>query len=203
MKTRVEEKFDQLIKEGFHELLKPLGFKKKGNNFYLKCNGIGQIVNVQKSMSSTKQDIKFTINIGIFIPEHWLVEYNFFNKTIPDYPTEPECSIRRRIGTIKKQEDIWYNLNADINENDLITEMKRNINDFILPYFNALDNKDKIVQRLEGLELGVSPLDKLIIYAELNYIDKAKQEYEKLLSEKKSLGFRNTVKEYGAKYKLD
>ena len=33
MKTPTEVKFDKIVKVGFHEVLKPLGFKKKGNNF--------------------------------------------------------------------------------------------------------------------------------------------------------------------------
>ena len=49
MKTISEIKFDKVIKDGFHEILKPLGFKKKANNFYLKLDTIGQIINVQKS----------------------------------------------------------------------------------------------------------------------------------------------------------
>ena len=39
MKTSTEVKFDNIIKQGFHEILKPKGFKKKGNNFYLKLKG--------------------------------------------------------------------------------------------------------------------------------------------------------------------
>jgi hypothetical protein len=59
MKTVSGIKFDRIIKEGFHELLKPMGFKKKANNFYL---------------------IRFTINTGIFVPEFWVVFYDYRDK---------------------------------------------------------------------------------------------------------------------------
>jgi hypothetical protein len=65
MKTISEIKFDKVIKDGFHEILKSLGFKKKANNFYLKLDTIGQIINVQKSAFGNKDCISFTINTGI------------------------------------------------------------------------------------------------------------------------------------------
>ena len=91
MKTVSEAKFDQIIKESFQELLKPLGFKKKANNFYLQLDGLGQIVNIQKSNYGTKDSIRFTINTGIFVPEYWLAYCNYRIVGNPEYPTEPEC----------------------------------------------------------------------------------------------------------------
>lgn len=71
MKTLTEKKFDRVIKEGFHEVLKPLGFKKKANNFYLQRQDLGQIINIQKSGYFSKDHISFTINTGLFLPEYW------------------------------------------------------------------------------------------------------------------------------------
>jgi hypothetical protein len=86
MKTASEEKFDSLIKD-CHQILKPLGFKKKGNNFFLKKNDFGQHLNFQKSSFRTREDISFTINTGIFLPEYWsTMDYNN-GKSIPDFPT--------------------------------------------------------------------------------------------------------------------
>ncbi|MDQ1150312.1 DUF4304 domain-containing protein [Sphingobacterium zeae] len=63
MRTETQEKFDRIIKESFIEILKPLGFKKKAKkNFYLPLEKIGHIINIQKSIYSTKDDIRFTVN---------------------------------------------------------------------------------------------------------------------------------------------
>jgi len=67
-----------------------LAFKKKGNNFYLQLDNIGQIVNVQKSMWGNKSKIDFTLNIGIFVPEYRRAYYKF-DKPTPNYPTEPDA----------------------------------------------------------------------------------------------------------------
>ncbi|CAM3654706.1 DUF4304 domain-containing protein [Sphingobacterium prati] len=93
MKTETQEKFDRIIKESFIEILKPLGFKKKANNFYLPLEKIGHIINIQKSYYSTKDGIRFTINVGIFSPEYWLACYNYHNEEIPAFPAEHECLI--------------------------------------------------------------------------------------------------------------
>lgn len=203
MKTISEIKFDKIIKDGFHEILKPLGFKKKANNFYLKLNTIGQIINVQKSAFGNKDSISFTINTGIFVPEYWLAFYNYSDKGLPDYPTEPECFIRKRIGNLRNQHDTWYYIKERTDEQQLIDEMKKNLTNFILPYFDRLNSTEKMLQELDKADIMMTPLDKLIIYGELKQFDKAKREYEELLNNKANPHFLMTVKEFGQKYGLD
>jgi hypothetical protein len=203
MKTISEIKFDKIIKDGFHEILKPLGFKKKANNFYLKLDTIGQIINVQKSAWGNKNNIDFTINTGIFVPEYWLAYYDFSEKGLPDYPTEPECLIRKRIGNIRNQHDTWYHIKETTDEEKLIVEMRKNLTEFILPYFDRLNSTEKMLQELEKADMMMTPLGKLIVYGELKQFDKAKREYEGLLNNKTNPHFLMTVKEYGQKYSLD
>ena len=203
MKTTSEIKFDKIIKDGFHEILKPLGFKKKANNFYLKLDTIGQIINVQKSAFGNKDSISFTINTGIFVPEYWLAFYNYSDKGLPDYPTEPECLIRKRIGNLRNQHDTWYYIKERTDEQQLIDEMKKNLTNFILPYFDRVNGTEKMLQELNDTNMMIAPLGKLIIYGELKQLDKAKREYEELLNNKINPHFLMTVKEYGQKYGLD
>lgn len=204
MKTQTELKFDKIIKEGFHEILKPLGFKKKGNNFYLQLQDLGQIINIQKSAYGSKDSISFTINTGLFIPEYWLEVYNYHDKDIPAFPTEPECLIRKRIGALKNQKDTWYDLNQSTDENSIIIEMRENLNEFILPYFGTVKTKQDYLDLIDNEKLFIEPLAKLIIYSQHKQFDKAKIEYTKLLSEKwRHPSFIATIKEYGLKYGLD
>lgn len=203
MKTISEIKFDKIIKDGFHEILKPLGFKKKANNFYLKLDTIGQIINIQKSAFGNKYSISFTINTGIFVPEYWLAFYNFSDKGLPDYPTEPECLIRKRIGNLRNQHDTWYEIKEPTDEQQLIDEMKKNLTNYILPYFDRINSTEKMLQELDKPDMMMTPLGKLIVYSEFKQFDKAKREYEGLLNNKINPHFLMTVKEYGQKYGLD
>ncbi|GAO43346.1 DUF4304 domain-containing protein [Flavihumibacter petaseus] len=203
MKTTSELKFDKILKDGFYEILKPLGFKKKANNFYLKLYSIGQIINVQKSAFGNKDSISFTINTGIFVPEYWLAFYNYSDKGLPDYPTEPECLIRKRIGNLRNQHDTWYYIKERTEEQQLIAEMRKNLTDFILPYFDRMNSTEKMLQELDNSDMMMTPLGKLIVYGELKKFDKARREYEGLLKNKENPHFLMTVKEYGQKYGLD
>lgn len=57
MKTSIEVKFDNIIKQGLHEVLKSKGFRRKNNNFYLQLPELGQIINIQKSSYYSKDHI--------------------------------------------------------------------------------------------------------------------------------------------------
>lgn len=202
MKTTAELKFDRIIKEGFHEILKPLGFKKKGNNFYLQLPELGQIINIQKSAYYSKEKIHFTINTGIFIPEYWLAFYNFHDGTPPVFPTEPECLVRKRIGNLRNQKDTWYDITEATDENGMISEMKENLELFILPYFNNLKTINQFLELIETENLLSRAYDKLIVYGEFKLSDKAQNEYDKLLKETRNPYTLESIKEYGQKYGL-
>ncbi|MGZ3940139.1 MAG: DUF4304 domain-containing protein, partial [Flavisolibacter sp.] len=200
MKTRTEIKFYAIIKQSFHEFLKPRGFKKKGNNFYLQLPELGQIINIQKSSFYSKDHILFTVNTGIFIPEHWMGLIYNQGKDLPSFPTEPECLIRKRIGELRKQHDKWYDLDEKSDELKLISEMKDNLERYILPYCHTLSTREDVLKFLDANQLHMQPLGKLIVYGELHLIDKAKREYDKMFREKLNPHFLETVKEYCQKY---
>lgn len=200
MKTVAEITFDRVIKEGFQAVLKPLGFKKKGNNFYLQLEDLGQIINVQKSVYYSKNFIHYTINTGLFIPEYWLTYFNYHDNVLPVYPTEPVCLVRKRIGELRKQQDTWYDIDEKTDVEKLIAEMGGNLHDFILPYFERAKTKQDFLLLMESGELGLSQLEKLIVYGENKMWDKAKEAYELLLEENRKSAFLASVKEYGKKY---
>lgn len=203
MKTLTESKFDQIIKNGFHDILKPKGFKKKAHNFYLRRQEIGQIVNIQKNSFYSKDRISFTINTGIFVPEYWAGLYYNIGKELPIFPTEPECLIRQRIGKLRNQNDTWYDVDEETDENEVIIEMRINLENYILPYFERTKTKDGFLEMLDKNELPLNQLGKLVVYGELNQILKAKLEYDKLLKESTNNHFIKTVQEYGRKYGLE
>lgn len=203
MKTATEIKFDKVIKDGFHEILKPLGFKKKANNFYLQRQELGQIINIQKSSFYSKDHLSFTINTGIFLPEYWTGLIYNEGKEIPGFPTESECLIRKRIGKLRNQHDTWYDIDEKTDENALIVEMRANLSKYILPYFDSTKTKEDFLNLLDSEKLILAPLGKLIVYSELKQFKKAKTEYLTILKEKTNPHFLETVKEYGQKYRLD
>ena len=203
MKTIVEQNFDSLIKDCFQTILKPLGFKKKGNNFYRQLPDLGQIINVQKSSSYSKEHIKFTINTGLFIPEYWLTFYNYHNGEIPDYPTEPICAIRQRIGQLKYNIDKWFDLEPNTDIVALKSETVDNILNHIVPYFEKSKTKADIIELLHDKDTPLDNFGRLIIFAEYNQLEKAQIEYDRLKQDKYIFrNMKSTLFEYRDKYKL-
>jgi hypothetical protein len=203
MKSIAETKFDKVVSDGFQATLKPLGFKKKGNNFYKQGNGIGHIINLQKSTYYSKDHIHFTINTAVFLPEYWATCYNYFGKQVPDYPTEPECILRQRIGDLRNENDKWFDITSDTDEEEMIQEMKINLNQFILPHFGRALTKEMLIDILDSDTTRVARLEKLIVFGELGEKEKAKKEFELMLTEAtRNPNFLVTLKEYGKKYGL-
>ncbi|WP_221390352.1 DUF4304 domain-containing protein [Dyadobacter sp. NIV53] len=200
MKTETQMKFERIVKSGFQEILKPLGFKKKGNNFYLQIQDFGHIVNLQKSSFSSKDHISFTTNVGIFIPEYWNIMYNYHDDDTPSFPTELVCAIRKRIGSLTGEGDVWFELNEETMEELIVDKMRQNLRDYILPYFKSFSTRENLIHNLDKEDIVSSPLARIIIYGEYNLNEKAKEEYVKLLASRITPAFRQTVKEYGAKY---
>ena len=197
MKTVTEQNFEIIIKDCFQTILKPLGFKKKGNNFYRQLQDLGQIINVQKSSLYSKDHISFTINTGLFIPEYWLTFYTYQNGTIPDYPTEPICAIRQRIGKLKYNIDKWFDLDPSTDIAALKNETIDNILNHILPYFEKAKTKAGIIQLLQDENTPLDKFGRLIIFGEYNQLEKAQVEYDRLKQDKYTFAnMKSTLFEY-------
>ena len=162
MKTASEEKFDSLMRD-CHLILKPFGFKKKGNNFFLKKDGFGQHINFQKSSFGTKDDISFTINTGIFLPEYWsAMEYNK-GKSIPDFPNGTDCMLIRRIGEMKGENDTWWNVNEGTSLTELTDTVLQNVRKVIIPYFNKIETKNDLKEVISSQPYSGTPFWKKMI----------------------------------------
>lgn len=201
MKTKAESIFDKVLKDCFHKTLKPLGFKKKESNFYLQLSELGQIINVQKSSHGSKTNISFTINTGIFIPEYFLAAYSYATE-VPNYPTEPICAVRQRIGELMGKNDLWYEINNNTSELDLLAQIQENLDQYILPYFAKLSTRELFIQALDASLLPLPILGKLMLYGELNEFEKARQEYALVTAGTRNIRVLTDAKELMAKYGL-
>ena len=202
MKTDTQIKFDTIVKEGFTPLLKPLSFKKKALNYYRRLAEVGHIINIQKSSYGDRDNIRFRINIGIFEPKFWLVEYDFKHTgQVPDYPTEPDCLIRKTINDLRGRKDLWYEIHNYTDEQKLIKEVQEDIQNYILPFFDQLDSVEKILSALEKDSnlLGIT-FDLLIFYAEHGQKEKVQTVYNHLLQKVNPLAeptLEGLAKKYG------
>ena len=147
MKTESEKKFDTLVSHVF-TFFKPLGYKKKGNNFrlYDKQAEFGKIVNFQKSVYGNKQCISFTINISIYLADY---EYHWSKgkRKSGENFAEASCVIRNRIDKFNWHHPIhpqWFDIKEETDFDKLKEEIDFN-------FVNAISYLDKIKTKKDVL----------------------------------------------------
>jgi hypothetical protein len=136
--------FAKILSNNISPYFKDLKYKKAGNNFKY-FNEIGKIVNFQKSQY---YNTRFTINIGIYLPEF---EYYFYDnhKISNEKFNESICAIRKRIGKLKKLEkDYWYELDEETEIENLKNELEDDIKNKIIPFLNRFNDKKNILEQL-------------------------------------------------------
>jgi hypothetical protein len=64
------------------------------------------VINVQKSAWGTRDEISFTVNLGVRWDE---ASHIFATRVGPQGPSESKCHIRQRLGILdKRPRDIWW-----------------------------------------------------------------------------------------------
>ncbi|MDR2204958.1 MAG: DUF4304 domain-containing protein [Flavobacteriaceae bacterium] len=149
-KTKTEKYFDDLVSHIF-TFFKPLGYKKKGNNFryYNEEGKWGEIINFQKNRWNTKLHIKFTVNIGLYMENH-KNDYNkhFLNdtKSVLDSFTIHLCYTQRRIGFITNyKEDKWFEVYDLVDYEKLKATLERDFVEFVIPFLDRIKTKEDIL----------------------------------------------------------
>lgn len=202
-KPIVQQKFDEIIKRSFHEVLKPLGFKKKGNNFFLAGkNGYGPYIFIGKNRYNTKEQIDYTIIIGLYIPEY----YKFYwdkPKTLPAYPDFGDCAIRMEAGKLARSAT-WFIINPKTSVENKIKEMKKLLEKYILPFFKKYSTKESVLEAINKKKLIPENHEAMIrTLAECGYKEYAQEIYTREIKENiKNQEYLEVLITLGKKYKL-
>jgi hypothetical protein len=91
-KSPAQTLFDDMVKHAVTPFLKPIGFRKSGQNFHRRHKEVVQVVNFQSSHGSTWSEKFFNINVGIAFDDLCRLR----NIEILEKPKEYECSSRGR-----------------------------------------------------------------------------------------------------------
>lgn len=114
------------------EFLKDDDFKKRGNHFFKSNGEIGYCVNIQNDKWNNAMQIRFTLNLGI-----WLEHKDFKHTGVaPAFPKEYECAVRERIGSIMPtNEDKWYCITCDTDVMKLWDYIEHDLTNYAIPFF--------------------------------------------------------------------
>ncbi|MCG8389587.1 MAG: DUF4304 domain-containing protein [Cytophagales bacterium] len=135
--------FDSIVKETIAPILKELGFRKNGNNFYRDLGSIGQAFNVQQSQWNSKSDKTFVFNLGLIDKE---INKEVYERELPKFPKEYDCDIRIRMGSLMNKGDRWYDLNKRTNIDKLKSQVKTEIETYALPFFEKYGDPNKWIE---------------------------------------------------------
>ncbi len=133
--------------EKITDYLKENDFKKRGNHFYKSNGSIGYCVNIQNDKWNNANQIRFTLNVGIFTNAFWLECMDFKNTgIIPTFPKEYECAIRERIGDLLPvKEDKWYSITSSTDVTKLWSEIERDLTEYIHPFFARYNTASDVI----------------------------------------------------------
>jgi hypothetical protein len=151
--SNAAQAFSQIVKN-LHTLLKPLGFKKKGNHFHRQTeHGVGQLIHTQKSQWNDKSHLGFTFNIGLTCP---LLQndprFHENGRALPDFPSMYDCLTHERIGRLlpeQERHDLWFEVADDGRGSTVGQEIQTMMQKLVLPHF-AVHSKPQQLYPLIG-----------------------------------------------------
>jgi hypothetical protein len=140
-KSEVVEKLN-LIQNNVHKnLLKKIGFKKRGRTWNrTTSDGLIQAINFQLFQFHPG---KFCVNVGIVIPE--IVEL-YFNIETRGFMQEYICQIRTRLTPVMDSNKVGWNLHGNVDK--LSSEIEDTIKNHAIPFLKNLENKDLVIKTL-------------------------------------------------------
>jgi hypothetical protein len=161
--TPAQAKFKELLAL-VHADLKPLGFRKRGQNFYLGgVDNVG-VLNFQKSYFGTKDAIRFTVNVGAWSRR---LE-NAFPAGVRSgqLPTEPSCQWRLRIGhwVPESTGDRWWDVNAETDVKRVHAEVEALIRDHAAPFLNNHLSDEDLREYLREEHSGVGTKARALMF---------------------------------------
>lgn len=139
----MKDQFKKIIKVVFEDLLKPLGYKKDGQNFRLiQEDGLGKIINFQLSLYNSAESSSFTVNTGIYFEKENVLE----NKKFKEY----ECLLRQRPACISKRygKDTWWEIEKDTDIELLLDEIKIFVQTDALKWLDRFCSKNDCIEQL-------------------------------------------------------
>lgn len=132
------------------QVLAPLKFRRRRHTFFADRNDVLWIVNIQKSIKSTKEALIVTVNLGILARS--LAERTDGNS---GHAEIWDCHWRSRLGHLMPENsDRWWRVASEEEASETAREVTLLLAEYGLPILEDLDSTD----RLAALwETGKSP----------------------------------------------
>jgi hypothetical protein len=141
----LKSEFDIILRDTITPFFKLLGFKKQGQNFARTTNDLTQCFNVQKSQwNSYDSNVSFTFNFGFYNSEIRSIAWN--KKVSLSFPKTIDCFVNSRVGIFSHNSDHWYELNAGLDNNQVVLDIKHDLESHVKEIFEASKSLEELAQ---------------------------------------------------------
>jgi hypothetical protein len=141
-----------LVQKETAELVRPLGFKRKGAILFKKSDDNFGVLHFQSSSASSKDEIIFTLNVGVIIGK--LADPREYSQLVR-HPSSIHSQIRERIGfLLPEREDTWWKVSKAVNVPKLSADFSRVVFEKAVPFIERYMKPENV---LSDWERGISP----------------------------------------------
>jgi hypothetical protein len=153
-KTKTAAAMDEL-QSHIRPFFEQRGYRLRARTFNRgTSDGLVHVLNFQ--MGQTSLQGKFTVNVGVYVPEVARVEYGPNERS---FVQEPECCVRHRLGTLgPEHRDLWWDL---LPNGPSAANLQLRLERDALPFLARFETRDSVFQELARLKgnsgLGMPP----------------------------------------------
>lgn len=139
-KTPAQALLDEVVQSALAPMLKGEGFRKSARTFRRTAERCVLVLNVQASQWSTKEELEFTVNLGVFYPElNGLMQVGSWADPRTSGPTESSCHVRERLGNLtENRRDTWWQLRVGEASQAVAREVMEAVRDRGLPWLREM-----------------------------------------------------------------
>jgi hypothetical protein len=134
--------YKKIVLDEMKALLKPIGFRKKGQTFWRELAGVIHLINLQSSSASTSSSAKVTVNIAVLAPQalnSWDSPYSVWS-----------AQWRARLGELSPDKrEKWWQLHDLGSARGVANQIVTDLESFGLPALAEFASVSSLVSVLE------------------------------------------------------
>lgn len=123
--SQAQQHFNAIVDAELGPWLRARGFLKRGQNFHRRVGPNWEIVNVQRSTFSDRDDVRFTLNLAVAYgslreqpSERWRDDQR---------PLAHNAHLKVRVGTLARGEDYWWIIGAETTPAAIGSELRTDL----------------------------------------------------------------------------
>jgi hypothetical protein len=144
-KTKTAAAMDEL-QSHLRPFFQQRGYRLRARTFNRgTSDGLVHVISFQMGQRSLQG--KFTVNVGVYVPEVARVEYGPNGRS---FVQEPECCVRHRLGTLgPEHRDLWWDL---LPNGPSAESLQLRLERDALPFLARFETRDSVFQELSRLK---------------------------------------------------